>query len=90
MQVALRLFGRGGEHAGHPGIDALQRREAKLRRGISVLQYVDQLFGRCIIGAIPPRPQQGGEAGSVANSVEEPSVGLRRALVRRRAGTVQR
>ncbi len=57
MEVALSLIGRSGQHAGHRGINALQRWEAEFRRGIGVLQHVDEFLGPPVVRALPPRLQ---------------------------------
>src|SRR5208283_2844441 len=54
MEVALSLLGGGGQHTGYRGIDALQRCEAEFRRGIGMLEQVDQLLGRPFVHIVPP------------------------------------
>src|SRR5205814_874557 len=65
VQSAVGVWCRGGEHRGGRGIRPFQRREGQFRRSVGVLQRVDHLFRRLIIGqlfALSPLTQQDRDA----------------------------
>ncbi len=66
VKIAIGIAGRGGKHGRCRGIRPFQRLEGEFRRGIGMLQRVDQLFGRVVVGqplTAGPLPQQPCNAG---------------------------